>query len=208
MKIPLVAFAALALAGQALAARPLVGINDDRIRTSWKNEAAALAELRVDQVGVWVRPEGPWQWTIPAGVEVLATMVGGASDYDPAHYAAAARRFVLAHPNVRELQVWNESDLCWVPCAPQPANVDGVSQNRFYGPWFDRYLDLLSATKLALLGTNVKVLGFGMSPRLNGKWSPEAVAAGIARWRDRRGGHPPRAPGRGGGPGGRLALWR
>jgi len=32
------------------------------------------------------------------------------------------------------------------------------------------------------------VLGFGMSPRLNAKWAPEALAVAIANWRNERGG--------------------
>jgi hypothetical protein len=190
---------ALTLAAPAAGGNDVVfGINDGRFTASWPKE---MAELAPRQVGIWVAPEDvekPWP-AVPPSVGVLAQLVGNQWWADrPGAYAAAARRLVLSHPNVRELQVWNEPDLCWFPCAPQETAGDGVTRNRFYGPWLDRYLDLLSATSAALAGTGVKVLGFGMSPRLNGKWGPEALAAGIADWRNKRGGryYEPRIGGR------------
>jgi hypothetical protein len=179
----------LILAAPASAGNDVVfGINDDRLTGWWPKE---MVELAPRQVGIWVAPEdaeNPWP-AIPPGVGVLAQLVGAGSwPTHPGAYAAAARRLVLAHPNVREVQVWNEPDLCWFPCAPRETDFEGVTRNRFYGPWLDRYLDLLSATSLALAGTGVKVLGFGMSPRLNAKWAPEALAGEIANWRNEKGG--------------------
>lgn len=189
----------LALAAPAAAGNDVIlGINDGRVAASWPKE---MAELAPRQVGLWIAPEDvekPWA-AVPPGIGVLAQLVGAPWWAEhPGAYAAAARRLVLAHPNVRELQVWNEPDLCWFPCAPSETDVDGVSRDRFYGPWLDRYLDLLSATSLALQGTGVKVLGFGMSPRLNAKWAPEALAGAIANWRNVRGGrhHDARVGGR------------
>lgn len=179
---------ALALAAPAAAGDGVIlGINDARLTASRPRE---MGELAPRQVGVWVAPEDVDKpWAVPPSIGVLVQLVGAQWWAErPGAYAAAARRLVLAHPNVREVQVWNEPDLCWFPCAGKEADVDGVSRNRFYGPWLDRYLDLLSATSFALAGTGVKVLGFGMSPRLNAKWAPEALAGAIANWRNERGG--------------------
>jgi hypothetical protein len=70
-----------------------------------------------------------------------------------------------------------------VPCAPD----DGTGL-RFREGFVDQYLDLLAATRAALAGTGVKVLGFGFSYRSDSKWSPEYIAHAIRSWYNRRGG--------------------
>lgn len=70
-----------------------------------------------------------------------------------------------------------------VPCAPD----DGTGL-RFREGFVDQYLDLLAATRAALAGTGVKVLGFGFSYRIDSKWSPEDIAHAIRSWYNRRGG--------------------
>ena len=64
---------------------------------------------------------------------------------------------------------------CWWPC------YGAERKPRFQGLFLDRYLDLLAATHDALAGTGVKVLGFGLSPRIGSKWTASGLAAGIAR---------------------------
>jgi hypothetical protein len=163
------------------------GIKDDNARWTWPAFAVQVASLQPIQVGVALRTDChgsvPDLGLIPPTQPVFATLVGPGAKDSPcladagiAAYAQAARRLVLRNPNIRELQVWNEEDLCWWPC------FGAERTPRFQGWFLDRYLDLLAATHDALEGTGVKVLGFGMSPRINDKWSPDALAAAIVAW--------------------------
>jgi hypothetical protein len=160
------------------------GINDDNaFRHHYRGSERLLTGLGNVHVGVWTSPEDHSFWPIPQSRPVLVQLLGSPDWASrPAAYAAAALRLVRAHPNIRELQVWNEPDLCWFPCAP---NGDGF---RFREGYVDQYLDLLAATRTALAGTGVKVLGFGFSYRVDEKWSPEDIAHAIRSWYNRRGG--------------------
>lgn len=156
-----------------------------------------LARLGVDQVEISVSPgEETKPWAIPKTVGVLVVFTGDHwYESHPAAYAAAARRLIAHHPNVREIQVQNEPDLCssafgfWNMCLPP-----GTARRRFAGPAFDAYLYELAATHAALAGTGVKVLGFGFSPpwhhtdRGKAWWDASEIAAGIDSWYRKRGG--------------------
>lgn len=172
----------LALLAAPAAHASVIGVNDDSARMNYSAAAAKLAPLGNVQVGVWLANPNDSRWTVPNSRSVLLQMYGGRWWIDhPLAYAARARQLVMLHPNIREIQVWNEEDTCWFPCAPISGGV------RFYGPYVDRYLDLLAMVHDALMGTGVKVLAFGLSPGIDSKWTPEALAEGIASWYERRG---------------------
>jgi hypothetical protein len=125
-------------------------------------------EHRPVQVGVWVNYDCEnAALRIPTSQPLLATLWGRCSWPSSGAYAAAARALVAAHPNIREIQVWNEPDLAWYP-----------QRGELYS-----YLDLLAATHDALEGTGVKVLGFGFSPV---KPNPKFVALLIKWWYESR----------------------
>ena len=189
---------AIGLLGAQVAAgadRPVVGIADPRFSTSYP--AAALGQLAVDQVEIWVSPgDEAAPWAIPETIGVLVVFAGDHwYESHPASYAAAARRLVTYHPNIREIQVQNEPDLClswfgfWSTCL-----APGTSRTRFSGAALDTYLDELAATHDALAGTGVKVLGFGFSPPWHHRdrglfwWDPQHISDGIDSWYARRGG--------------------
>lgn len=160
------------------------GVNDDNLRLNW-NPARTSALPASNQIGVWIDLSAPDRgvWDIPADRNVLAQVLGRASEWagDPGKYAGAVRELVLAHPNIREVQVWNEPDLCVFPCA-QRRDRAHPSSIPFRGPTAMRYLDLLSATYDAVHPLGVKVLGFGFSRNIDDRWSPEGVARQIRRW--------------------------
>ena len=176
------------------AARPVFGVSDPRFTSTFP--AGTLAQLGIDQVGISVAPGDEQKaWAIPASMGVLVVFAGNHwYESHPAAYAAAARRLVKFHPNVREIQVSNEPDLClpwlgfWSDCLPRE-----VGNRRFAGAPLDRYLDELAATHDALAGTGVKVLGFGFSPPWHHSdhglsfWDPSTIAAAIDSWYYRRG---------------------
>jgi hypothetical protein len=120
------------------------GVNDDNLRLNW-NPARTSALPASNQIGVWIDLSAPDRgvWDIPADRNVLAQVLGRASEWagDPGKYAGAVRELVLAHPNIREVQVWNEPDLCVFPCA-QRRDRAHPSSIPFRGPTAMRYLDL------------------------------------------------------------------
>lgn len=178
----------LALAPAAAGSRGVVyGINDDALRRHWAANSDRIASLGIDQVGVWAMTDCrgfvPDLGQIPANQPTLVQLLGDGSlgslcltRSGREAYARAARTLVQRHPNIREIQVWNEEDLCWWPC------YSAEHQPRFQGWFLDKYLDLLAVTHAALAGSGVKVLGFGLSPRIDAKWAPEAIAGAVRRW--------------------------
>ena len=157
------------------------GVNDDNLRHDW-NPARTGALPAGNQVGVWINLSAPDRdvWQVPDDRSVLAQVLGKRSDWarDPAKYARAVRDLVLAHPNIREVQVWNEPDLCSFPCARRTEE----SAIRFRGRAAMHYLDFLSATYDAVHPLGVTVLGFGFSSNIDDRWTPERVARQIRRW--------------------------
>ena len=166
------------------------GVNDDNLRHDW-NPARTGALPAGNQVGVWINLSAPDRdaWQVPDDRSVLAQVLGKWSDWarDPAKYARAVRDLVLAHPNIREVQVWNEPDLCSFPCARRTEE----SAIRFRGRAAMHYLDFLSVTYDAVHPLGVKVLGFGFSSNIDNRWSPKRVAHQIKRWYDLRGSYVP-----------------
>ena len=160
------------------------GVNDDNLRLDW-NPARMKGLPASNQIGVWINLSAPDRsiWNIPSDRSVLAQVLGPPSEWAgiPRRYAGAVRALVLAHPNIREVQVWNEPDLCVFPCA-QRRDQAHPSSIPFRGPTAMRYLDLLSATYEAVHPLGVKVLGFGFSGNIDDRWSPGGVARQIRRW--------------------------
>ena len=165
----------------------IYGINDDNARWMWPAFAAQLSPMPPLYVGVALHTDcggtvPPFGAVHPAQ-PLLATLLGPGAKNSPcltddgiAAYAQVARELVLAYPSIRALQVWNEPDLCWFPC------YGAERKPRFQGWFLHRYLDLLAATYDAVAGTGVAVLGFGMSPRIGSKWSPEGLAREVVDW--------------------------
>jgi hypothetical protein len=162
----------------------IFGVIEDGVRWTWPTVELQLAPLHPLEIGVSLHTdcEGsvPSLGMVPPTQPVLVTLLGPGSPRTPClgapGVAAYARGLVRENPNIREIQVWNEVDLCWWPC------YGAERKPRFQGVFLDRYLDLLAATHDALAGTGVKVLGFGLSPRIGSKWTASGLAAGIARW--------------------------
>jgi hypothetical protein len=167
---------ALALATIALGTAPVAsgsadviyGVSDPRFTALWPDMAPKIEPLRPIQVGIWLNYdcENP-TWRLPASQPLLVTLRAQCRWPSPGAYAAATSALVAAHPNIREIQVWNEPDLSWIP-----------RTGELY-----TYLDLLAATHDALQGTGVKVLGFGFSPV---KPRPKFVALLVRWWYESR----------------------
>jgi hypothetical protein len=173
-------------------ANVVFGITDDTARWTWPAFGLQIASLQPIHVGLALKTDCrgsvPPLGIVPPTQPLKVTLLGPGtndsaclSDSGVAAYARVARMLALENPNIREIQVWNEEDLCWWPC------YGAERKPRFQGWFLDKYLDLLAATHDALAGTGVMVLGFGMSPRINDKWSPEALAAGVVGWYASRG---------------------
>jgi hypothetical protein len=160
------------------------GVNDDNLRLDW-NPARTEVLPASNQIGVWINLNALDRgiWSIPSDRSVFAQVIGARSEWArrPKRYAGAVRELVLAHPNIREVQVWNEPDLCVFPCA-QRRDRAHPSSVPFRGPTALVYLSLLSATYQAVHPLGVKVLGFGFSGNIDDRWSPEGVAHQIRRW--------------------------
>ena len=176
---------------------PVFGVNDDNLRHDWSH--ARTEQLPAgNQVGVWINLSAPDRddWQVPDDRDVLAQVLGDWSDWarDPAKYARAVRDLVVAHPNIREVQVWNEPDLCSFPCMRRDAAAD-VQAPGFRGRAAMHYLDFLAATYDLVHPLGVKVLGFGLSSNIDDRWTPERVAHQIRRWYRVHGGRVPVARG-------------
>ena len=160
------------------------GVNDDNLRLDWNPARTELLPAS-NQIGVWIDLGAPDRsiWNIPSDRSVLAQVIGPTRQWAgfPTKYADVVRELVLAHPNIREVQVWNEPDLCVFPCA-QRRDAAHPSSIPFRGPTAILYLDLLSATYEAVHPLGVEVLGFGFSGNIDDRWSPEGVAGQIRRW--------------------------
>jgi hypothetical protein len=153
------------------------GINDDAFSRNWPLLAPQIAGLGNIQVGAWRKPEEDQNWMIPSNQGVLLVLlVDKYYIYHPFQYAQLARQWVLAHSNIRELQVGNEPDLCTITCEAKPIN--GV---RFYGRSLNRYFDLLKSVHQALTGTGVKELAFGFSSPLR-HWQTRTLSRALRQW--------------------------
>ena len=161
----LVVLLSLGLAANAAgASRVIYGVNDGNFSTQWTVMAPRMAPLGAIQVGLWVRyrcatDSDDWLvrglprdlGQVPNSQPVFVQLLGSPSctpktASERRAYARTARRLVRDHPNIRELQVWNEPDLAF---------WNGTTQN---------YVALLASVHDALRGSHVKLLGPGFSP--------------------------------------------
>lgn len=141
------------IAPRAEAGAVVWGVNDDNARLAWQSMGPRIAPLRARdpgfQVAVALNWRHPTLGQIPASQPVLVTLTGSQalgpadaplSDAMQMAYANAARQLVDAHPNVKEIAVWNEpDDTTW------PGSVD-------------QYVRLLARVHAALAG-HALVLG-------------------------------------------------
>jgi hypothetical protein len=156
---------ALVLVPTAQADRNVIyGVNDARFDNYWPTMGPEIVGLGIDQIGVWVRwhcdRDAAPSWVgslsddldaIPPTQAAMVQLIGHPACTPHTRlarqrYARTARNLVRSHPNVRELQVWNEPEL-W-----------------FWRGTIREYTLLLAAVHDALRGTSVKVLGPGFSP--------------------------------------------
>jgi hypothetical protein len=92
--------------------------DDNAFRHHYRGSERLLAGLGDVHVGVWTSPEDHSFWPIPQSRPVLVQLLGSPDWASrPAAYAAAALRLVRAHPNIRELQVWNDRSVLVAVCA-------------------------------------------------------------------------------------------
>jgi hypothetical protein len=195
------ALATLALAGAAgLDATParagshmVYGISDANFATLWPMMESRIAPLRTAdpgfQVAVWTRWNGSEFnpiGLIPRSQPVLAILYGGPSPFDDDRssraFAAAARSFVLANPNVREVQVWNQE--IWADRSP---GVTGTTSSTTPIASADSELRTLARTYDAVHPTGVLVLAPGAHPSLGNQLAfVRAVRDYYARSKRRR----------------------
>jgi hypothetical protein len=176
---------ALVLVPTAQANRNVIyGVNDVSFDSYWATMGPAIVGLGIDQIGVWVRwhcdRDAAPSWidslsdnldAIPPTQAAMVQLIGHPActphtRLERQRYARAARDVVRSHPNVRELQVWNEPEL-W-----------------FWRGTIREYTLLLAAVHDALRGTGVKVLGPGFSPSGTLAWSSFNYASFAADVRD------------------------
>jgi hypothetical protein len=161
----LVVLLSLGLATNASgASRVVYGVNDANFSQLWPLMSERMAPLGPIQVGLWVQWHGPryepdWVMSglpqdigdVPTTQPALVQFLGSPASSprtrsERRSYGQALLKLVLAHPNIREVQVWNEPDL------------------GFWQGSAGSYVRLLAIVHDALRGTGVKVLGPGFSP--------------------------------------------